>query len=167
MHGCRSYRNRNSIKVWGDFVMAFNIIIQRNNSEKNAIEKDLTILLDVAGTLRDECSIINPVITIQGNLTQFVEANYLTIPDFGRSYFITDITSIRNGVVQIRAHVDVLFSFRGEIVQQTAIVNRQENEWNLYLNDGSLHFYQNPIVLTRAFPSGFTTQNFVFAVAGS
>ena len=48
-----------------------------------------------------------------------------------------------------------------------AIVKRQENRWNLYLDDGSFKVYQNPMVLTKAFPQGFTTQEFVLAVAGS
>lgn len=58
-------------------------------------------------------------------------------------------------------------SFADGIRNNTAIIKRQQEQWNLYLNDGSLKCYQDPIILTKAFPSGFTTQEFVLAVAGA
>ena len=147
--------------------MAFTIKLQRNNSEKERLSKDITDLSTVTGVLKEETSIIDPVIKIECDLSNFVNCNYLTIPAFGRSYFVINIRSIRNGLVEFACHVDVLSSFASQIRGNTAIIKKQENEWNLYLNDGSFKVYQNPNVLTRAFPSGFTTQEFVLAVAGS
>ena len=77
-----------------------------------------------------------------------------------------NIRSIRNGLVEFSCHVDVLSSFATDIRNNIGVVKRQENKWNLYLNDGSFKVYQNPNVLTKAFPSGFTTQELVLAVAG-
>ena len=147
--------------------MAFNIVLQRNNSEMNRVTKSVDDLFTVSGVLKDGTSIIDPVIKIESDLSAVTGCNYLSIPDFGRSYFINNISSIRNGLVEFSCHVDVLSSFASEIRNNTAIIKRQENEWNLYLNDGSFKVYQNPTILTKAFPSGFTTQSFVLAVAGS
>ena len=147
--------------------MAFEIRIQRNNSENNRVTKDVTLLSIIEGTLRQETSIIDPVFLVAGDLDDYVEANYCTVESFGRSYFVTNIRSVRSGLVELTCHVDVLSSFAQQIRANTAIVRRQENQWNLYLNDGTFRVYQNPTVLTKAFPSGFTTQEFVFAVAGS
>ena len=147
--------------------MAFNIVLQRNNSEMNRLTKSVDTIATVSGVLKEETSIIDPVIKIECDLSSFTGCNYLSIPAFGRSYFVTNIRSIRNGLVEFSCHVDVLSSFASAIRNKTAILRRQENDWNLYLNDGSFKVYQNPNVLTKAFPSGFTTQEFVLAVAGS
>lgn len=147
--------------------MSFEIILQKNNSENININKDISNILTLSGTLKNQTSIINPSIIIEANLANITTCNYLTIPSFNRSYFISNIESLRNNLVEISAHVDVISSFKSEILANTAIVKRQENNWNLYIDDGIFKTYQNPIVITKAFPSGFTTQEFVLAVAGS
>ena len=147
--------------------MAFDVMLQKNNSERNRITKDISEILTVSGELKTETSIIDPVIMIECDLSAVVGCNYMSIPTFGRSYFVNNIRSIRYGLVEFSCHVDVLSSFASEIRGNIAIVRKQENNWNLYLNDGSFKVYQNPNVLTKAFPSGFTTQEFVLAVAGS
>ena len=147
--------------------MAFDIVLQVNNSEKNKVSKSLTNILTVSGELKLGSSIIDPVIIINCDLSTVTKCNYMTIGSFGRSYFINNIRSIRSGLVEFSCHVDVLSSFADSIKENTAIIRKQENKWNLYLNDGSFRVYQNPVVLTKAFPSGFRTQEFVLAVAGS
>ena len=147
--------------------MAFDIVLQRNNSERNRVTKDISEILTVSGELKAETSIIDPVIMIECDLSSVIGCNYMSIPTFGRSYFVNNIRSIRTGLVEFSCHVDVLSSFAAEIRGNIAIVRRQENNWNLYLNDGTFKVYQNPNVLTKAFPSGFTTQEFVLAIAGS
>lgn len=146
--------------------MAFNIVLQKNNSENNRVIKSVDAILTVSGVLKEETSIIDPVIKIECDLASVTGCNYLSIPAFGRSYFVNNIRSIRNGLVEFACHVDVLSSFASQIRSNSAIVKRQENSWNLYLNDGTFKVYQNPNVLTKAFPSGFTTQEFVLAIAG-
>lgn len=147
--------------------MAFNIVLQTSNSEPNRVTKNITDIMTVSGVLKEETSIIDPVIKIECDLSAVTGCNYLTIPAFGRKYFVNNIRSIRNGLVEFSCHVDVLTSFAAGIRGATAIIKRQESLWNLYLNDGSFKVYQNPNVLTKAFPTGFSTQEFVLAVAGS
>lgn len=147
--------------------MSFNITMQLNNSERERMDKNLTTLATLSGTLKNETSIIDPVILIEGDVSAYSLCNYMTIPVFNRSYFITNIRSIRNGLFEVYAHVDVLSSFANQIRANRAIVRRQEVNWNLYLNDGSFKVYQNPMVLTKEFPSGFDTMEFVLGVAGS
>ena len=147
--------------------MSFNIVAYTNNSEKNRVDKDLTLIGTFTGTMRQETSIIDPVFIVAADLSDYVDCNYIDVADFGRKYFVNDIRSVRSGLIELTCHVDVLSTYATQIRANTAIVRRQENRWNLYLNDGSFRVYQNPIVLTKAFPSGFTTQEFVLAVAGS
>lgn len=146
--------------------MAFDIILQRNNSERERLNKNITNIITVSGVLKTDTSIIDPVIMIECNLGDVVNCNYMTITAFKRKYFVNNIRSIRSGLVEFSCHCDVLSSFATQIIENTAIIKRQEKNWNLYLNDGSFKVYQNPIVLTKSFPSGFSAQEFVLAIAG-
>lgn len=147
--------------------MAFDIALQKNMSENNRVMKDLQTISTITGELKAETSIIDPVIVIEIDLSKVVDCNYLTISEFRRSYFVNNIRSIRAGLVEFSCHVDVISSFAEEIKTNRAIVKRQEKKWNLYLNDGTFKVYQNPVVLTKKFPTGFTERQFVLAVAGS
>lgn len=147
--------------------MSFDIVLMRNNSEKNRLTKETDTIITVSGVLKEKTSIIDPVIKIECDISEVVGCNYLSIPIFGRKYFVNDIRSIRNRLFEFSCHVDVLSTYADAIRENTGIIKRQEKVWNLYLNDGTFKVYQNPNVLTRAFPSGFTTQEFVLAVAGS
>ena len=141
------------------------IKIFNNTSEKVKVGKTLTNVRDISGELKEACDIINPVIIISGeNLSSY---NYLYIPVFNRYYFITDIKVIRNNLWEISCHCDVLETYKNEIKNQKAIVARQENKYNLYLNDPEWKVYTNKQVLTREFPSGFLDSgNYFLTVIG-
>lgn len=145
----------------------FDIVLQVNSSEKERLDKNITDIATISGTLREKTSLIDPVIVIEGDLSNYVNCNYMTISAFNRSYFINNITSVSNNLFEISAHVDVLTTYKTQIRTNDAIIARQEKKWNLYLNDGVFKTYQNPFIVTKAFPSGFTSQHFVFSVAGN
>lgn len=146
--------------------MAFDIVLQINKSENIKVTKEIVDVITLTGTLKEETSIINPSILVEADISNLTGVNYATIPAFGRSYFINDITSVRNNLVRLNCHVDVLSSFANQIKANKGIVFRQENNWNLYLNDGVLEVYQNPYVTTKLFPAGFDGQSYVLALAG-
>ena len=143
------------------------IQIQQTMSEKNKIGKSISTLYTASGVLREETSIINPVIRLSGvNVPSLKNANYMYIPDFNRYYFITDIKSIRNGLIEISGHVDVLQTYAGKIRNNTAIIKRNANSWNLYIEDGLFKTCANPHIFTKEFPSGFKDPSYVLFVAG-
>lgn len=144
--------------------MSIEIQTMYNSSDKNVVSKQLTALGTFTGTLRDSTSIMNPVIRIEGVLP--TTCNYLYIPDFGRYYYVNDIRSIRNNLFEVSAHVDVLKTYDAQIRNCTGIVARQQAKWNMYLDDGVFKTYQNPKFKTVNFPNGFSTMEFVLAIAG-
>lgn len=151
--------------------MSFYIDIYVNASPTNKVDKELTQTSHNLGTLRDGSSIIDPVILMEVEQAgwPYTNANYMWIQEFNRYYFITNIISVRNRLWEIHGHVDVLMSYKDSIRQQTAIVSRQESQYNLMLDDGSFMCYQNPIIQTKTFSNEtpFETQEFVLVVAGS
>ena len=137
-----------------------------NQSEKNRLDKTLVSAFNLNGELKEDCSIIDPVIKIVSDVSSMASVNYMYIPSFSRYYFINNVISINNEICEVHAHVDVLSTYKDEIRAQRAVVSRQEKKWNLYLNDGVFKTYQNPYIITKAFSSGFTSQHFVLSVAG-
>lgn len=143
------------------------INLQRNNTDDRAFTKSLTDISQKSGTFKQSSSIIDPVILFEGDVSEISGCNYMTIPAFSRSYFVTNIETIRSNLYQISGHCDVLSSFKDAILSNRAVIRRQENLWNLYLDDGSFKVYNNPGIYTKPFPSGFSGAGFVLAVAGS
>lgn len=130
-----------------------NVTLYKNTSEKAKVGKTLTSASAHTGTLREGCEVVNPTIIVEwDNLSDF---NYMYIPEFHRYYFITGITSVKKGLWQIDGHCDVLESYKEQIKTQKAVVERQEQKYNLYLNDPDWRIYRNKQVLTRTFPDGF------------
>lgn len=111
------------------------IILYQNKDESNKVSKNLLNALTLEDcTLRDTVSITAPVITV--TMHNPVGYNYCYLPDFGRFYFVNDITAIRTGVWQLSLQVDVLMSFKDEIRNMTAILERTEQRVaDNYLSD--------------------------------
>ena len=141
----------------------------RNKSDKHEVDKNITqIGSDVNGTIREDCPIIDPVITIQ-DFTSFNPAtcNYAYISAFGRYYYITEVILKTDVIYEIHMHVDVLMSFKSGIRSNRAVIARQENLKNLYLNDGVFKTKAYPKFDIIKFPSGFQDFHFVLSVAGT
>lgn len=148
--------------------MSFTIKLQKNKSDLNVLTKNIEDVLSIEGELRAETSIIKPIIRIETSNTDIFNCNYMTIESFGgRKYFIDDITSVRNGMIQISAHVDVLSTYDAQIRKCTGIISKQTFNYNLYLDDGTLKAYNNPKIVTKSFPNGFTGESYLLLVAGS
>ena len=63
-------------------------------------------------------------------LSQILSANYMYIPLFNRYYFISDISSVANHLWRITSNVDVLMSYKDQILETNAFVARNQNEFN-------------------------------------
>ena len=149
--------------------MSFNIVLMQNMSEDNNARKILNNVTTLTGNLKEECSIIDPIILIDltGLDVDISEVNYCYIEVYGRYYFIQNIECVRGTkLYRLKCHVDVLQSFYSQYADCYGITQRQESRWNLYLNDGSLKVYQQRPFDTFNFSSGFNSWSYVLLVAG-
>lgn len=146
--------------------MSFAISIGKNSSPANSLEKSYSEIISLSGTLRNESEISKPTIIIETSSASIFTCNYMKIPTFGRSYFITSIKSIRNNIYEVSGHCDVLSSFASEIKNNYAIILRQENNFNLLLNDDVFKCKQNPRIAYKKFPSQLGQFNYILTVAG-
>lgn len=111
------------------------IILYENTSPKKKVAKNLTRAKELDGNLLDECSIVNPSITIEiDNLSQY---NYMYIQAFHRYYFITNPTVVQKNIWRIEAHTDVLMSSKVDLLKNKCVVEKVENGGSNYVDDGS------------------------------
>ncbi len=105
------------------------------NHEKNKINKSAYLgnLLSLQGNLKEQTSIINPVITLQYD--QPFIYNYCYISEFERYYFIDNVDIVRANLYRIYLSVDVLETYKTEILNQAVIIEKNENNYNNYLPD--------------------------------
>lgn len=108
------------------------ITLYNNSSEPNKISKHLTpVSTALSGSLRNESEMVNPVVLIEGNISSLQNANYARIESFGRYYYITEMKSVRNNIVELHLHTDVLMSFNISAV--SGVVIEAENVGSDYL----------------------------------
>lgn len=83
--------------------------------------------------LKDGCSVLNPVFVLN---TSVVNGNMIKWQN--RYYWITDINFTRNNLAQITCEVDVLASWRDNIMSTTAFVNYSTSNFDVMLTDNRL-----------------------------
>lgn len=141
------------------------ITLMATGSPANMVTKTTLTVDTLNGALRYPTSLTDPTITIErSSPTGF---NYFYIPEFGRYYFLTGVASVANNLISITGHVDVLMTYSSEIRALKAVVRRQENKYNLYLDDGIFKSYQNTKHKIITFPYNFNEYSYVLALAGN
>lgn len=134
---------------------------------QNRIDKSPTLGSDITGILRDNCSVMDPVILVESD-TNLAGNNYAYVTDFGRYYYIKDIVVVNNMLYELHLHVDVLYTWASEIIAAPCIISKSSNVFNLYLNDDNYKCYQNNYVLLNTFPDGIpiNKSKFVLTIFG-
>ena len=79
---------------------------------------------------------INPSIIVDSAQIDLSDCNYMSIPEFGRFYFITSITGKSAKTKIATGHVDVLHTYKDQIRQCPCIAERSTSKYNMYLADG-------------------------------
>lgn len=142
------------------------IKLYKYNSPNDYINKDLFAEKSYDGTFRNEVSVLDPIFEIEStdNLSTY---NYCYILSLNRYYYITNIVAVTDKLWRIFCHVDVLMTYKPQILAHDAIIARQQNEWNLYLNDGNtFKVQQDARIVQKEFPNGFSGGTYVLLVTG-
>lgn len=145
----------------------FDVELCTTTSPRNYVFKDIVRTQVCRGYLREESSIIHPVILVESERIP-KDINYMHIHEFGRYYFVEDIVSVRNKLWRIHANVDPLMSFSDELMTCGGVLVKGERNStvNLMLDDGSFKVFSDPVIVTKQFPAGFPGQSYVLALAG-
>ena len=77
-----------------------------------------------------DCSLTRPKLKISASNMLISSCNYFYLNEFNRYYYIEDAVLLQHGVYEITGRVDPLKSFEGGISGLTAVVLRNEFEYN-------------------------------------
>lgn len=150
--------------------MALNVIFKKSVSPVNKADKSFaqgTVTLSVV--LKESTDLFKPTFIVQTN-ARLSDFNYIDGTNFsGRLYFILAVRSIGNDRYEVDAKTDVLSTWKSEIRTNDAVLRRQENVYNLYLDDPEFHVYNYENIQTLQFPANSFDKNlkYVFVVNGS
>ena len=147
--------------------MGITVKLLHNSSPVEKIGKTLDAGTDFTCDLKADTSVLKPTIILQ-SASSLAGFNYMYIQDFQRYYFIDDIVSKNNVIWEVSGHVDVLETYKQGILSNTAILKRQQNKYNTYLNDERWPVYTYDDVITFKFTdSGFKKDlEYLLVVAG-
>lgn len=116
--------------------MAFNVTFYNFSKKSNSTAVPASGGTTYSCTLKDGCSIINPVIKLNLGPTSVnpVSFNYCRIQDFNRYYFVNDWTSDK-GMWYGNLSVDVLASFKSAIGSASELILRSSDEYDGRVTD--------------------------------
>lgn len=154
--------------------MGFTIQLGTTSQPQNAIDKKFSKVQEYENCiLKDESSIHNPVIlvrTSESGAGSLSTDNYMYIPEFNRYYFIDDVISVRTNLCEIHGRVDVLYTYKDEILSNSGYVLRSATRSvvSRYLDDDQIKIYSNPYIVTKKFTGDTFANNpsFILAVSG-
>lgn len=141
------------------------ITLYNYNTPPNTIGKGASFVETLTGTFRDSVSVTDPVFTIERSSP--IGFNYVYIEALQRFYYVTGVSADLHGIVSVSCTVDPLESNASIIEQMNAIIRRQENAYNLFLDDGIFKAYQNTKHKLIAFPNSFSEYSYILALAGN
>lgn len=92
---------------------------------ENVINKNLTLIHTMEIKLKDVVSIISPILILsEVEGVNYFQCNYCFLSDFNRYYFIRDIEVLNNKNYRLQLEVDVLESFKDDILNSRAEYKR-------------------------------------------
>lgn len=113
-----------------------NVTFYNTASSPETVVKTLSTGVSLEGIPILPFDMLNPLLRVRYNsMPQF---NYAYIADTGRYYYVTNKTSIAQGVWEIHLACDPLMSFATEIKANTLYVLRNENDYNSMLENNAI-----------------------------
>ena len=143
------------------------VIFYYNASDDRVINKVLIDGLTLEGQARDSVNIMNPVVRFESDAV--LRYNYAYIPELQRYYAVTEITVAYDNLYDVSFAVDVLMSFRGDILTYQVIVDKQSMPENgdEYIDDGSLVCDNVMFTRLHEFANGFNNNpEYILITAG-
>lgn len=143
------------------------VVFYYNASDDRVINKTLIGGETMSGQARDSINVMNPVVRFESD--EVLRYNYAYIPQLQRYYAITEITAAYDNLYDVSFAVDVLMSFRADILTLSVIVDKQTMPENgdEYIDDGSLVCDNVMFTRLHEFENGFNNSpEYILITAG-
>lgn len=137
-------------------------ILYNNVSDNREINKNITEISTIDLTLYLDTNVLNPVFKVK---TFNNNGNYLYVPALNRYYYINNYT-LSNQCVYLHCSVDVLMTYKNQILNNTYLIKRNE-----FLKDNRLVDNEIPVsckkqIVTQAVSNDFISQSIQCFILG-
>ena len=141
-----------------------NVQLLKNTSNTNSFSRSFAKNKTYSCVLKEGSDALNPSITLE--IENPTDYNEMYIPEFGRYYFI-GWENISNSLWRAYAkEIDVLYTYRNEILRLNAIIDKQEFRTNPLIDDGSYVSQVNTVPEVVYFQNGFdATEKYILITA--
>lgn len=140
--------------------------LYKTNSDNITVDKSIILVATVSGELKYNTSLMNPTINIETSIDDF---NYCYIQEFKRYYYVSDISysGSSGNIKTISLKEDVLMTWKDYIRESEGVIERNENQYNLYIPDNELPTSAKPRKQTINFPNSFSGNKYAVLVVVS
>lgn len=147
--------------------MAINISLYQVTDDVNVLGKTIPAPTSAHTiTLKDGCSIDNPVVSFSAQAAALAPLNYAYIDTFQRYYWITDRKSLHNGIMELTLESDPLESFKAQLLLRQATITRNQNEKNGYLKDVNYSALAYEAIQYKHFPNALDDTSCILVTVG-
>ena len=108
---------------------------------------------------KNGCSMLNPTLLLEISLNNFPAYTAFKIDN--RYYKVTDIRSVRNNLFEVTGEIDVLATYKADILASTQFVSYSSHKTSVWLPDTRIPVLKNATVAQK-----ITTMNFLFNETG-
>ena len=128
-------------------------------SKRENSTKQLVMSETYQCVFKNGCSMLTPTL-----LLELADNTFPTFTGFkidSRYYSITDIRSVRNNLFEIDGKIDVLATYKAQIIASTQYVSYSSHKTSIWLPDTRIPVQKNASVASAA-----STMNFLFTDGG-
>lgn len=126
--------------------------------------------LEVPDSVIEKMDLLNPVLTFKNDaFPNIAAANYCHLgAPFNRYYFLGTATAGEDGLTRIPCHVDVLYTYRAQILNADCIADRSTSAYSDYLQDEYIKVEQGYDYNVSKFNYSFnaSTGDYILHVSG-
>lgn len=138
--------------------MSISVLFSNGSKIENST-KQLTMPTIHDCVFKNGCSMLSPTLLLEINTANFPDYTAFKIED--RYYKVTDIRSVRNNLFEISGEVDVLATYKQDILASTQFVSYSSHKSSTWLADTRIPLQKNATVARNA-----TSLNFLFTAGG-
>ena len=111
------------------------ITLYNTASDQRCLHKTLNAVGSaITCRFNDECTVEEPSFRMSYD-DNYINANYLKVNEWNKYYYITERNILNNNEIVINCHMDVLMSFRNQILDSNIIAERSSSDINKFIAD--------------------------------
>ena len=136
-------------------------ILYNNTSDNRKLNKNIIEISTIDVTLYIDTNLLKPVFKVK---TFNNNANYIYVPNLRRYYFIDNYT-LSNQCVYLHCSVDVLMSYKTELLNTECLISRSETDYNDNIVDTLAPITENTVYTVKNFGENIkSTEHYILGV---